>query len=509
MKLREILKDIEIIDIIGKIDLDTEISNMSYNSKNIEASGLFVAIKGKITDGHKYIKNAKNHGAIVAVVEDFKEVYIPQIKVDNTRKSLADLAKNFYKDPSKDLKVIGITATNGKTTTSFMLKNILSENKINTGIVGTVYTKFADVNIPSILTTPESLELQKYFKEMLDKNISHVVMEVSSSAQQMLRVNNIDFDIVSFGNLSREHIDQHGSFENYFRDKSKIILNAKKGSFALLNMDNEYIASLKEKTKASVLTFSMENLDSDFGISKLDLSTGFGKFMFHVNRDIKEINLKKQSFEVEMGSVGYASVMNGVIAISLALILQVDKNIILNALENFKGVERRFELIYDEKFKVLDDHFANEKNIDVTMTTLSQMNYKNLHILYAIRGNRGVELNRAVDERLCFWLKKLKASTLFTTFSEDTVKQKDKVTQEEKAVYAEVLKNNNIETVYFNELKDGINNILKKAQSGDIVLLAGCQGMDKGAKFVEKYLLENNLVTNIKDFTKRIDNRTC
>ena len=227
-------------------------------------------------------------------------------------------------------------------------------------------------------------------------------------------------------------------------------------------MANEYIASLKEKTKASVLTFSMENLDSDFGISKLDLSTGFGKFMFHVNRDIKEINLKKQSFEVEMGSVGYASVMNGVIAISLALILQVDKNIILNALKNFKGVERRFELIYDENFKVLDDHFANEKNIDVTMTTLSQMNYKNLHILYAIRGNRGVELNRAVDERLCFWLKKLKASTLFTTFSEDTVKQKDKVTQEEKAVYAEVLKNNNIETVYFNELKDGINNILKK-----------------------------------------------
>lgn len=509
MKLREILKDIDIIDIRGNIDLDTEITNMSYNSKNIEASGLFVAIKGKITDGHKYIKNAKNNGAIVAVVEDFKEVYIPQIKVDNTRTILADLAKNFYKDPSKDLKVIGITATNGKTTTSFMLKNILSENKINTGIIGTVYTKFADVNIPSILTTPESLELQKYFKEMLDKNISHVVMEVSSSAQQMLRVNNIDFDIVSFGNLSREHIDQHGSFENYFRDKSKIILNAKKGSFALLNMDNEYIASLKEKTKASVLTFSMENLDSDFGISKLDLSTGFGKFMFHVNRDIKEINLKKQSFEVEMGSVGYASVMNGVIAISLALILQVDKNIILNALKNFKGVERRFELIYDENFKVLDDHFANEKNIDVTMTTLSQMNYKNLHILYAIRGNRGVELNRAVDERLCFWLKKLKASTLFTTFSEDTVKQKDKVTQEEKAVYAEVLKNNNIETVYFNELKDGINNILKKAQSGDIVLLAGCQGMDKGAKFVEKYLLENNLVTNIKDFIKRIDNRTC
>ncbi len=509
MKVKDILKDVKIIDIRGKVNMDMDITNISYNSKNIEEKGLFVAIKGLITDGHKYIKNAKNNGAVLALVEDFKEVYIPQIKVENTRFVLADLAKNFYKDPSKELNVIGITATNGKTTTSFMLERILHECGKNTGIIGTVYTKFADIKIPSLLTTPEALELQKYFRQMVDKKITDVVMEVSSSAEQMSRVRNIDFDIVSFGNLSKEHIDQHGSFENYFKDKSKLILEAKKDSYALLNMDNEYIASLKNKTHAKVLTFSMNSNVFDFGVSDIDLSNAYGRFTFNINRDISELNLKKSSFKVDMGTVGYSSIMNGLIAIVIALVLQIPKEPILKALREFKGVERRFELIYDEKFKILDDHFANEKNIDSTMATLSKIKYNKLHILYAIRGNRGLELNREIAEKLCYWVKRLKVDTLLTTLSQDTVKSKDEVSEEELEVYKNILIKNNVTTEYYNKLEDGVNKILNCANKDDIVLLAGCQGMDKGAKFVKNNLISNNLVKNVKDFSTRIDNRIC
>lgn len=509
MKLKDILKDIEILDTRGQVNMDEEITNISYNSNTIKEDGLFIALKGQITDGHKYLKASKNHGAIAAIVEDFKEVYMPQIKVKNARKLMAKIAENFYGNPSKDLKVIGITGTNGKTTTAFMVNEILKAANKKTGIIGTVYTKFNDFIVPSLLTTPESCDLQKYFKMMKDEGVEICTMEASSSAQEAYRTQNIDFDIVTFNNLSREHIDQHGSFENYFKAKSKLILEAKKDAYAILNMDNEKIASLKDKTEAKVLGFSMGKLDSDFGISNIDLATGFGKFTLNINRDIEELGLKKSSFDINLGTIGYSSIMNAVVAIIIALILKIPQEIIQKALFDFKGVERRFELIYNEKFKILDDHFANEKNIDSTMETISKMKYKNFHILYAVRGNRGVELNRENAERLSHWIKILKPKTFYASLSRDTVSEKDRVRDEELEVYKKVLAKNNIESKCFENLEDGICEILKNICSDDVLLLAGCQGMDKGAKFVKDFMLENNLVKDKKSFINRIDNRIC
>ena len=148
-----------------------------------------------------------------------------------------------------------------------------------------------------------------------------------------------------------------------------------------------------------------------------DSSTGKGKFTFKINRDIKikDFILEKSEFEIELGSVGYSSVMNSLVAIIIGLCLKIDTETIKRALKNFKGVERRFELIFDEEFKILDDHFANEKNIDATMETLKEMDYKNLNILYAIRGKRGVEVNSEITERLVKWIKVLNPKSLTAT----------------------------------------------------------------------------------------------
>lgn len=511
MKLGKILNNVSIIEANFEINKEEDINSIAFHTDDVAKGSIFVAIKGYVTDGHKFIKKAKELGAKIAIVEDFSDEDIRQIKVENSRIALADMARNFYEDPTKKMNVVGITATNGKTTTAFMLDSILKEDGRKTGIIGTVLTRYDDVKIPSVLTTPESLTLQSYFRDMLDKNISDVTMEVSSSAQELFRNKNIDFDIVTFNNLGREHIDQHGSFENYFRFKSRLIRHAKEDAIAILNADDEKIYSLKDKTKAHVFTFSLENNESDFGIENLDLSSGKGKFTFKINRDlnIKDRIIKKSDFDIDLGSVGYSSVMNSLVAIIVSLVLGIEKETIKKALKDFKGVERRFELIFDEEFKILDDHFANEKNIDATMETLKEMDYENLNILYAIRGKRGVEVNREITERLVKWIKILKPKSLSATLSKDTVKEKDRVTDEELKVFKDILEKNNIRCKIYDSLEEAINKSIDLMEKDDVLLLAGCQGMDKGAGFVKDKLLRENMVKDIDGFSHRIDMRIC
>ena len=511
MKLRDLFKDIEIIDVNQEINMDMNINHINYHTDSVGEGDIFVAIKGYVTDGHKYITKAIEKGASVIVVEDFQDIDIPQIKVENTRKTLADLANNFYGHPSEKLDITGITATNGKTTTSFMVDAIYREAGYNTGIIGTVLTGYADVKIPSVLTTPESLDLQRYFADMLEKKVDKVTMEVSSSAEELYRVRNIDFNIVTFNNFSREHIDQHGSFERYYEVKSKLIREASENAVAVLNMDFEKIAELKDKTKAQVLTYSLENDNYDFSVKNVDLSTGKGKFTFAVNHNLKVRGrtLEKTEFDVELKIAGYSGVMNAAAAIIIALVENIEIEKIQKALSSFSGVERRFEMIFDEDFQIIDDHYANSRNIEVTLSTLSKMKYRNLHMIYAIRGNRGVNLNRETAEKTAEWLKKLKPSTFYATLSRDTVSKKDEVSDEEKEVFMKVMGNNNINYEIFENLEEGVRSIINRAKPGDVILMAGCQGMDKGAVFAADEIIKNNMSRNPESLKERIDNRIC
>lgn len=489
---------------------DLEVKNIRYNSKEVEEGDLFVAIKGYVTDGHKYIKSAYEKGAVAAIVEDIVDISIPQIKVENSRIALSDIAAKFFNNPSKELNIVGITATNGKTTTSFMVDAIYRLAGYNTGIIGTVYTKYKDVMIPSVLTTPESYDLQKYIRDMADAKVEKVTMEVSSSAQELYRNKNIDFNIVTFNNFSREHIDQHGSFENYYKYKSKLIKEASNQTACVLNMDFEEISALKNLTNGKVITYSLNNLNYDFGIENLDLSSGFGRFNFKILNKIKfkEIIIEPDEFEIKLAASGYSSVMNSVVAIIIALLDGIDKKIIKKALEEFSGVERRCEMIYDGNFKVIDDHFANAKNIDVTLDTLSQMKYNDLSILYAIRGSRGVQLNRETSEKMVEWFKKLSPKKIFATLSKDIVGFKDTVLEEELEVFKEVMSKNNIEVEIVDELAQAIEKVLEYVKNEDVLLLAGCQGMDKGAGALYESLKKKNF-KDLESLKNKVDTRIC
>ncbi len=508
MKLYELLKSVDVVETLNEKDI--QISGIAYHSGKVKQGDLFVAIKGYKTDGHKYIPDAIKNGAVAVVVEDLQpSLDIPQFRVKDSRKALAALSDAYYGHPSQAMNIIGISATNGKTSTSFMTNAILERHGFKTGIIGTVMVKYGNYIEPSILTTPESLDLQRYFSHMRNQNISHVVMEVSSSALELKRVANVDFDIVTLNNINREHIDLHGSFERYYEVKSSLIRDAKPSAWAILNLDDPYSKALIDKTKAKVLTYGIKDNTGDITIKDLDLSTGRAKFTVVIQNPIKNNGFayEPQEFDINLSVSGYHSVYNSLVAISAGLLCGVDIPTIQEAINSFKGVERRFQIIYDKGFKIIDDHFANPGNINVTLETLTMMNFNKLHLVYAIRGSRGVTTNRENAEAIARWAEKLGMKEIIATLSRSHVTEKDKVTPEEVEVFLEVMNKKGIKVHLYDELRDAISYGLSKISKGDVLLLAGCQGMDYGAKIALEELYKLRPYMDKKELFKALEDR--
>ena len=238
MKLLNILNNINYKVIKG--DIYKEIKNINYDSRKISLNDIFICIKGFTTDGHKYIDKAIENGASTVIIEDDLEISnndITIIKVKDARKALAIMGANFYNNPSKKMKIIGVTGTNGKTTTAFMIKDILESDGKKVGLIGTIANYIGKKEIHTERTTPESLELQKLFYNMVEEGVQYCVMEVSSHSLALDRVYGIEFEGSIFTNLTRDHLDFHKTFENYYKAKFKLF---EKSGIKLINIDDNY-----------------------------------------------------------------------------------------------------------------------------------------------------------------------------------------------------------------------------------------------------------------------------
>lgn len=504
MNIIELLKDVEILDIKNE-NKDLNIDMVYYNSRLVKPGGLFVAIEGLEVDGHAYIDDAIARGAVALLVTKDIDSDLPTYRTLNNRKALALISDKFYQHPSKDLKIFGLTASNGKTSTSMMLKSILEARGESPGIIGTVMYKVGDEEVASKLTTPESLELQGIFRSMVDEGIKTCIMEVSSVGQEMYRVHKTDFDIVCMNNITREHIDQHGTFEKYFEEKKKTITRAKEDAFAILNLEDPYAASLINETRARVITFSDKNQEADVYARDIDISTGFGSFTLGVGS--KLLNQKEER-PVKLRVAGYHSIVNALSAAAMALADGTDLETVVRGLEAYKGIERRFQQIYDDEFMVVDDHFANIGNINMTLQTLSKMAYKNAHIFYAIRGNRGVTVNGENVDTFLAWKDKLRLKTFFASKSTDTVVKHDVVSPEEEKIFRNKMEGKQAYTM-FETLREGIEAIIDELGQGDVLLLAGCQGMDYGAKIFLETLIEKYPDKNKEDLFRVLEDRVA
>ncbi|OLS03032.1 UDP-N-acetylmuramoyl-L-alanyl-D-glutamate--2,6-diaminopimelate ligase [Tissierella creatinophila] len=340
MKLKDILKNIDFSSDKELVELyDIEIEDISYNSNNAKKNYIFVAIEGEVTDGHKYIDSAYENGSRIFVLS--KEIDLPKgcikILVKDTRKALSKMSANLFNNPSKELKIIGITGTKGKTTTSNYIKAILEAGGHSTGIIGTNGVFYKDIVEDTENTTPESYETQRILRKMLDNGIEYVVMEASSGGLKMNRVEDVEFDLGVFTNISKDHIGprEHPDFEDYLNSKLRLFKLAKHG---IVNIDDKYGQYIIDNATCDIDTISIEK-DSDFKAKDIEIS-----------KDIESLGsnfvcaTREDEYDYYISSPGIFTIYNALLSIVAVTHFGIDYKVIKDALKDIK-VSGRVELL--------------------------------------------------------------------------------------------------------------------------------------------------------------------
>lgn len=337
MKLYELIRDLDYISING--DLYMDITNVCYDSRKIKKNSIFVCINGNNVNGHDYINKAIKNGAVAVIVEEefqFKSEKIALIKVMNTKSALASIANLFYKEPSKEINLVGVTGTNGKTTVIHYIKDILEGYGKSAGLIGTLGYELKDkeINIEKINpTTPEALELQAIFREFIDKGAENAVMEVTSSALAKHRVDYCDFNVGVFTNLSQDHLEEHGTMENYKNEKMKLFHKCKIG---IINIDDKRGKEIIEKSSCKVLTYGIINEEADIRATEIKYKNDLVMF---------KVNFNNISQEVKINVPGKFTVYNVLAAIGACYGIGMDINEVLKLVSNIKHVPGRLEMI--------------------------------------------------------------------------------------------------------------------------------------------------------------------
>jgi len=377
VKIEEILKGLTYTVLSG--DKSIEINNPQYDSRKIKCGDMFFAIGGFNVDGHNFISKAIENGAKTVVVE--KDVTLVEgitfIKVENGRRALAIAASNFYNNPSKKMKIIGITGTNGKTTSAFMLKGILEAKGYKVGLIGTIANYIGNKEIHTEKTTPESLELQQLFKDMVDSDIDYCVMEVSSHSLDLDRVYGIEFSQGIFTNLTQDHLDFHKTFENYFNAKSKLFKICK---HSVVNVDDSYGIKLLEKINSRVTTYSIEK-ESDLKGTDINLeSTGI----------IFNLKGNEKTYKVQLPIPGRYNVYNALGCIGAALDEGIDMDTIIESLSKVTvpGRCENLTLGMNLGFQVIRDYSHTPDSLKNILENLRELTKGKLICIFGCGGDR-------------------------------------------------------------------------------------------------------------------------
>lgn len=379
MQLEALLKSAHIAHDIA--DADVEISSIAYDSRKVSEGCLFVAIEGYSLDGHDFIEQAvASKAAALVVSKEIPAQSIPCIRVSDTRAALADLAASFYRDPSWDVKVIGITGTNGKTTTTYLLDSILQAAGQKTGIVGTVQTRLGDAVLSSSRTTPESLELQALLSDAKEQGIDSVSMEVSSHAIELSRVRGIRFAAVAFTNISQDHLDFHADMDEYFAAKKRLFTEYDAFS-RVICMESEEGRALFAELKGIYNSLSVGRDESyDLYISKE---------VHHFDRSDFFLHWNGAQAAVTLPIPGAYNVENALVAAGLALTLGLELDLVADALSHAQQVPGRLERVSaGQDFVVAVDYAHTPDSIEKAISAMREVSQGSIIAVFGCGGDR-------------------------------------------------------------------------------------------------------------------------
>jgi UDP-N-acetylmuramoyl-L-alanyl-D-glutamate--2,6-diaminopimelate ligase len=385
MQLKTLLAAIPVREIIGPSDRAVE--SIAYDSRRVQRNGLFVAMRGEKSDGHDFIGQAIEKGASVIVAErEEKHSRATCVVVENTRHALADLAATFYGFPARKLKLAAITGTNGKTTTTFLVKHICEKAGTRCGLLGTVRYEIGERVLPAARTTPESLDLQELLAQIANAGCRAAAMEVSSHALAQERTRGIEWDVAVFTNLTQDHLDFHGTMENYFASKAKLFTQLseqakKRKPVAIVNIDDRYGDQLLAKIdkKISVVTFGM-GVHADFRASNYRMEFGGTSY---------QLDARGKSYLVRVPLIGRFNVANSLAALAAANALGISLREAVLSLGKSPQVPGRLEMVPAKRqFQVFVDYAHTPDALLNVLKTLRELNPRRLIVVFGCGGDR-------------------------------------------------------------------------------------------------------------------------
>jgi len=494
MQLGTILDTIDVLDLHGK--LNVEISNITYDSRKALPESLYTCLPGTKTDGHLYIKNAIENGAIAILGSH--EWYRQNanalngdatfIGVKDTREAFAKLCANFYNNPTKTLNLIGVTGTNGKTTTTHLIEQILRELGYKSGLIGTLYYRYNDISLKAPHTTPQALELQKIFYDMLEAGITHVVMEVSSHALEQKRVAEFDYKVGVLTNITQDHLDYHGTMDNY--RAAKLILFEKllsSDSTAVLNADEPSTQSFLPYINSKVLTYGIQE-KADIYADNIKANSNGTVFDVHSIYGCQTINLPL---------IGLFNVYNALSALSSALAIGLPLEACCQILERAPKVKGRMEVItpIDFPFAAIVDYAHTPDGLINILKTAKQFTKNRLIIVFGCGGDRDKNKRPIMGQ-------------IASEYGDVVIVTSDNPrTEEPMAIIDDILtgQENKSNILIEEDRRKAIFLAINTAKEGDIVIIAG-KGhetyqifKDKTIHFDDKEVIESALTEIVQN----------
>ncbi|MGN0513180.1 MAG: UDP-N-acetylmuramoyl-L-alanyl-D-glutamate--2,6-diaminopimelate ligase [Lachnospiraceae bacterium] len=472
MKLAELLPDLQFEVLNGSTDV--EISDIVMDSRKIVRDCVFVAISGANFDGHDYVLNAASQGASAAIIS--KEINLTGvgdmtvIRVDDTRYAAALMSAAYFGYPARELFTIGITGTKGKTTTTYMVKNVLDACNIKTGLIGTIETIIGDEHTPSSNTTPEAYTINRAFRKMVDEGCKAVVMEVSSQGLMLHRTAGIMFDIGVFTNLEKDHIgpNEHTSMEHYIKCKGMLFKQCKIG---IVNGDDEHTDKVTEGHTCSIETYGLKE-GLDYRAENIEFFHEAG----HIGTIYDAVG--KVTEKIELSMPGIFSVYNSLCAVAITSHFNVQKDALKAALKNVRVKGRIEPVKVSDKFTLLIDYAHNAMSLESILKTLREYNPKRLVCVFGCGGNRSKDRRFEMGE-------------VSGKYADFTIITSDNPRFEEPQDIIDDIKTGigrtSGEYVEIINRKDAIKYAIENGREGDIIVLAGKGHEDyqeiKGVKY--------------------------
>ena len=376
MKLGQLLTDVNVLD--ANVNMDMEITSVVYDSRKVTPGSLFVAITGFATDGNKYIPMALEGGAVAVVTAKTQTKDVPYVQVDSDRLALALIGANFYNHPGRNMKLIGVTGTNGKTTTTLLLKHVLEQVLgAKVGLMGTMENMIGDQVIPTERTTPESFDLQALLAQMRDAGCGYAIMEVSSHAIALDRVAGLHYEVAAFTNLTEDHLDFHKTMEDYCDTKAELFCRCNK---AVANMDDGWFERMTKNATCQMLTTSVKG-EADLYAEKLELKSDGISFTAVSG---------KERVAVELPIPGKFTVYNALSVLGCAMQLGISLSDACQALKTAKGVKGRVEVVPTpgKDYTVLIDYAHTPDGLENVLTSVKGYCRGRLIAVFGCGGDR-------------------------------------------------------------------------------------------------------------------------